>query len=86
MNKLHALIKKLSSTEGYKVEYIKTCFTEEMCRIMFERNIKRSELALKMGTSKGYITKIMRGSVNLTLEVMVRVAIALDMELVVELK
>jgi len=64
----------------YHVEGAVIEFTEEMTTIMKEKGISRSELARKIGTSPAYITKILRGSTNFTLESMVKVARALDCE------
>ncbi|XZG69261.1 helix-turn-helix domain-containing protein [Chitinibacteraceae bacterium HSL-7] len=41
-------------------------------------DISRSELADRLGTSKAYITKMLRGDANLTIESMARIATALD--------
>lgn len=53
-----------------------TDFTEDLCRLMEERDISRAELARRMGTSRAYVTKLMRGNVNFTLTTMVKLAMA----------
>jgi transcriptional regulator with XRE-family HTH domain len=56
-------------------------FTEAMVREMDRQQITRAELARRLGTSPAYVTKILRGDANFTLETMVKIARALDTEL-----
>jgi len=46
--------------------------TEEVARRMEELKISRAELASRLGTSPGYVTKILRGEANLTLATLAR--------------
>lgn len=58
---------------------------EEICRLMEERSVTRSELARRLGVSPAYVTKILRGNTNFTLASMVRLARALGADLKVGL-
>ncbi|HSS77413.1 MAG TPA: helix-turn-helix transcriptional regulator [Thermoanaerobaculia bacterium] len=60
-------------TDGPIVE-----FTEDLCRLMKEKNVSRSELAKRIGTSRAYVTKLLGGNANFTLATMVKLAFALD--------
>jgi transcriptional regulator with XRE-family HTH domain len=51
-------------------------FTEELLALMEAQNVSRAELARRVGVSPAYITKVFRGTVNLTLETMSRLALA----------
>ena len=51
-------------------------FTEELLALMNAQNVTRAELARRVGVSPAYITKVFRGTVNLTLETMSRLALA----------
>jgi len=53
-------------------------FTEDLCRLMKEKNLSRADLAKKIGTSRAYITKLLGGNANFTLATMVKLAFALD--------
>src|SRR5436309_11025075 len=53
-----------------------TDFTEDLCRLMNERDVSRAELARRMGTSRAYITKLLGGNANFTLTTMVKLAMA----------
>ena len=54
--------------------------TEEIARGLMARNMKRSELADRLGTSRAYVTKLLDGQENMTLKTLVRVANALEMK------
>jgi transcriptional regulator with XRE-family HTH domain len=56
-------------------------FTEELVRAMEQAGVSRSELARRIDRSPAYITKVLRGSANFTLASMTKLALALDMEL-----
>lgn len=59
-------------------------FTRSVNATMALKDISRQELANRMGTSKGYITRIMSGNIKLNLETMVKMAYVMDMELKIE--
>jgi transcriptional regulator with XRE-family HTH domain len=52
-------------------------FTEDVCVLMQKQGISRAELARRMGTSRAYITKLLDGNANFTLETITKVAMAL---------
>jgi transcriptional regulator with XRE-family HTH domain len=51
--------------------------TEEICRILNSENITRSELAKRLGKSKGFVTQVLSGERNMTLHTMADFAFAL---------
>src|ERR1700681_2395433 len=53
-----------------------TDFTEDLCTLMDEREITRAELALRIGSSRAYITTLLGGTANSTLTTMVKLAMA----------
>jgi transcriptional regulator with XRE-family HTH domain len=53
-----------------------TDFTEDLCRLMKENDVSRAELARRIGSSRAYITKLLRGNANYTLTTMVKLAMA----------
>jgi transcriptional regulator with XRE-family HTH domain len=53
-------------------------FTEDLCRLMKEKNLSRADLAKRIGTSRAYVTKLLGGNANFTLATMVKLAFALD--------
>jgi len=54
--------------------------TEEIFVAMEKRGMQRSELARRLGTSPAYVTKILRGKANFTLESLARIGLALGGE------
>jgi transcriptional regulator with XRE-family HTH domain len=54
--------------------------TEGIVKRMIEQNVRRSDLADRLGTSRAYVTKLLDGQENMTLKTLVRVANALEMK------
>ncbi len=63
-------------------------FTEGLVGQMERRGITRAELARRIGHSPAYVTKILRGTTNFTLETMIRVsqAVGCDLRIVLDPK
>ncbi|HYO15040.1 MAG TPA: helix-turn-helix transcriptional regulator [Thermoanaerobaculia bacterium] len=53
-------------------------FTEDICRLMKEKDVSKAELARRLGTSRAYVTKLLGGNANFTLATMVKVAMVLE--------
>lgn len=66
---------------AYHAEGASIQFTEALIDRMKSCGITRTALAEKIGTSPAYVTKILRGDTNFTLESMTRIAQALDCEM-----
>jgi transcriptional regulator with XRE-family HTH domain len=54
-----------------------TDFIEDVWRLMEEQKVSRAELARRLGTSRAYVTKLLGGNANFTLQTMAKVAMAL---------
>lgn len=63
---------------GFYVEMLKLEVTEDICRLMEEKNVTRYQLAKMMDCSPANITKLLRGSTNLTIETLAKIAFLLD--------
>ena len=72
------LFEGVEETLAYKTEAAVLEFTEELVARMESQGVSRADLARKIGCSPAYVTKILRGSTNFTLETMVKIADALD--------
>jgi transcriptional regulator with XRE-family HTH domain len=75
-----ALFRRARERDDYWVASASLEFTEEITRLMAEQHLTRAELARRLGTSTAYVTKLLRGNVNFTVQTMVRVARALGAE------
>lgn len=71
----------LQSVEG-QVEYCKLTIVEELLQFMKRHDIKRSELAERMGVVPARITRLLNGTENLTIETLVRAGHAVGADLV----
>lgn len=71
------MFEEARQTVDYWVEGPIVEFTEDVCRLMNEQGVSRAELARRLGTSRAYITKLLGGDANFTLETMTKVAMAL---------
>lgn len=75
-----AFFKEAEKQDAYWVERAVLEFTEELLAHMERENISRAELARRLGKKPPYITKILRGTTNFTLDSMVRIARAVGCE------
>lgn len=73
-------------TTGYNVQSAILDFTEDLVSRMEAAGVSKSELAARLGTSPAYVTKILRGQSNFTLESMVKVAGAVGADLRIHLQ
>lgn len=64
----------------YYAELLKLEVTEEIFRSMERENISKSELARRFNCSPAYITKILNGSANLTIDTLSSIAFVLGMK------
>ena len=70
----------------YKVESAKLAYSEQICERLEKLGLTRADLADRMGVSAPYITKLLRGTANLTLDSMVKIADALECDSVQEIR
>lgn len=77
-----------TATQGldYWVERVKIEFAEDMVKRMDKQGLSRADLARAMDSKPSYVTKILRGTTNFTLESMVKIARALGSRLCVHLE
>ena len=77
-----ALIDKLSydseEMKFYLQEKLILEVTEIIAQLMQKKNVKKVELAERLGRSKGYITQLLNGRANMTLKTVADVLWALD--------
>lgn len=79
------LFKSARNTLPYLLEGAIIEFTEHVMGRMKSLNFSRTDLAAKLGSSSAYVTKVLKGDTNFTLESMVKISDALDSELRLEL-
>jgi|SRR6185312_7015749 len=79
------MLAEAARSVDYWQDIAQTDFAREMHRRMKERGINAAELARRMGTSKAYVSQLLDGG-NFTLLTMVKVAMALDAVVRVQLE
>jgi len=70
--------RKLDRDPLFIAETVKLEFADDLVRLLERRGLKRTELAEKLGTNRGYITRILNTEYNLSVETMAKIALALD--------
>jgi transcriptional regulator with XRE-family HTH domain len=68
----------LKDTQGYQVEELSLAFTESILLRMEELSLSGKDLADRMGSTKPYVSKLLKGKNNFTLETLVKLARALE--------
>ena len=75
---IQAALKSARETHEYRAEGASIEFTNAMLTRMRQVGVSRSKLAAKIGVNPAYISKILRGDTNFSLETMVKIANALE--------
>jgi transcriptional regulator with XRE-family HTH domain len=80
-----ALYRKAERHQDYWVAGAILEFTESVVQEMARQRLTRKALADRLGATPAYVTKVLRGEVNLTLATMVRLSLALGTDLHIRL-
>lgn len=76
-----ALIGRAKERDAYWAAKATLDFTEDLVRLMEQREISKAALAKRIKSSPAYVTKALRGDTNFTIETMVRLVRAVDGQL-----
>ena len=79
------LLHRAESTDAYQIDRLKVEISERIYNAMKEQGVSNAELARRLGKSRAYVTKLLRGTTNFTLESLVRIGRALSCEVEIEL-
>ncbi|MEI6656781.1 MAG: helix-turn-helix transcriptional regulator, partial [Verrucomicrobiota bacterium] len=71
---LKKAVETARQSHAYRVEGASIRFTEDLVACMKASGLTRTALAGKIGSSPAYVTKILRGDTNFTLDSMVKIA------------
>jgi len=77
---IQAALKAARETHEYRAEGASIEFTNAMVTRMREARVSRSDLARNIGATPAYVSKLLRGATNFTLDTMVKIAHAVDCE------
>ncbi|MBF0475569.1 MAG: helix-turn-helix transcriptional regulator [Deltaproteobacteria bacterium] len=78
-------LERIKDTFEYKLEGLELDITENILKVMAEKDISRAELAKKLGVSKASISKMLNYGSNITIRRLLGLAEALNCELTVSL-
>lgn len=78
------LLSEAKERDTYWAASIILDFTEGLHKLMEDNQVSRSDLARRLGVSPAYITKVLRGNVNFTVDSMVRLVRAVGGEVHVQ--
>lgn len=74
---LASILKEARNSFEYEAEGLKLKVADTLIEKMEGQNMSRSELAAEVGVTPAYITKVLRGYANLSLETLAKFAFAL---------
>lgn len=77
---LAALVEQIQSSDAYAEISIREAAAEAIFEAMEKREISRAELARRLGKSRPYITKLLSGEENLSIETLAKIFRVLDCE------
>jgi transcriptional regulator with XRE-family HTH domain len=80
------LIRDARSRDDYWIEDAILKFTMRLHEVMQEQGISKTELARRLGVSQPYVTRVLKGSDNLTVGTMVKLARAVGASLQISLQ
>ena len=70
--------RKIENDPRFVAEQMKLTFADDLVLLLQARGLKRTELAEKLGTNRGYVTRVLNTEYNLSIETMAKIALALD--------
>ena len=68
---------QITRSERYDQEVLRSEISDQIDRLMSTQHMTKAELARKLKTSSAYVTKILRGNANFTLDSLVQIGRAL---------
>ncbi|MCF8056079.1 MAG: helix-turn-helix domain-containing protein [Desulfocapsa sp.] len=84
-NSFKELWDNIEDDEQYLIEKNILDFTLQLHQLMEKRGVNKTELASLYGSSQAYITKIMKGNANFTLETMTKLVNVIDGKLTIHI-
>lgn len=72
------LLAKIRASDAYRIEGHKHGITEQMSALMENEGITKAELAQRLGKTRPYVSKLLYGRTNFTLETLDKIAEALN--------
>src|SRR5688500_18606190 len=74
------LLQSAEQSDRFRIDGLKVEISEQIYEAMNQQGISNADLARRLGKSRAYVTKLLRGTTNFTLESLVRIGRALSTE------
>lgn len=75
--KFDELVRQIKETERYDQEALRSDIADQIASLMKVQQVNNAELARRLNKSRAYVTKILQGNANFTLDSLVQIARAL---------
>lgn len=85
MTEFETIFSKNKTYPSFDVEGLKFGIAKNIQFVMRQKGITQTELATKIGSSQPYVSQILRGQTNFTVETLVMISKALGTNLVIDL-
>lgn len=79
------LLQSAEQSDRFRIDGLKVEISEQIYQAMNQQGISNADLARRLGKSRAYVTKLLRGTTNFTLESLVRIGRALSNEVEINL-
>lgn len=79
------MIHEVKQSGDFYVERAKIAIAEQIAKAMKQAGVSKAELARRLGKSRAYVTQILQGDVNFTVESLVKIAESLGYKLELKL-
>ena len=79
-------LRQVEDDPEYRTELLLIELNDQICAQMERTGMSRADLARKLGVSRAAVTRMLNGSPNMTLKKLVTVALALGVQVSVELR
>jgi transcriptional regulator with XRE-family HTH domain len=79
------LMARLQATSQGETAHLSAVFLAQVYDQMLAQGVSSAALAERLGSSRSYVTRLFRGSTNLSVQTMVKLARALDSSVHIEL-
>jgi transcriptional regulator with XRE-family HTH domain len=79
------LLQSAEQSDRLQIDGLKVEISEQIYLAMNQQGISNSDLARRLGKSRAYVTKLLRGTTNFTVESLVRIGRALSNEVEINL-
>jgi len=74
VNNFQGLLDRIKAMETYDSEVARDEVSNQIDALMKKENVSKAELARRLQKSRAYVTKILQGNANFTLDTLVRIA------------